>query len=49
MEIPKDMILTMLRERGQNDQASEADQQLPGQVDPEQHGDLLSKFGLSPA
>ena len=43
------MILGLLRDRGQHDQAAEADQQLPGQVDPEQHGDLLSKFGLSPA
>ena len=49
MEIPKDMILSLLRERGQDGQAAEADQQLPGQVDPEEHGDLLSKFGLSPA
>ena len=48
MEIPKEMILNLLRERGQDGQAAEADQQLPGQVDPEQHGDLLSKFGLSP-
>ena len=46
MEIPKEMVLNMLRERGQGDQVAQADQELPGQVDPEQHGDLLSKFGL---
>ena len=38
MEIPKDMILDLLRERGQGDQ-----------VDTEQHGGLLSKFGLDPS
>ena len=46
MEIPKEMVLNMLRERGQGDQVAQADQELPGQVDPEQHGSLLSKFGL---
>jgi hypothetical protein len=49
MEIPKEMVLNMLRERGQGDQVPQADQELPGQVDPQQHGDLLSKFGLDPA
>jgi L-fucose mutarotase/ribose pyranase (RbsD/FucU family) len=48
MEIPKEMVLNMLRERGQGDQVAQADQELPGQVDPEQHGSLLSKFGLDP-
>ena len=46
MEIPKDAILKLLRERGQGDQAAQAEQELPDQVDPEQHGGLLSKFGL---
>ncbi len=46
MEIPKEMVLNMLRERGQGDQVAQADQELPGQVDPEQHGSLLSKFGI---
>ncbi len=46
MEIPKEMVLNLLRERGQDDQVAQADQELPGQVDPEQHGSLLSKFGL---
>lgn len=48
MEIPKDMILKLLRERGQDDQVDQADRELPDQVDPEQHGGLLSKFGLEP-
>ena len=46
MEIPKEMVLNLLRERGQGDQVAQADQELPGQVDTDQHGDLLSKFGL---
>jgi len=46
MEIPKDMILKLLRERGQGDQAAEADKELPDQVDTEQHKGLLDKFGL---
>jgi hypothetical protein len=48
MEIPKEQILKLLRERGQDDKVTEADQQLPDQVDPEQHADLLSKLGIDP-
>jgi hypothetical protein len=46
MEIPKDKILELLRERGHHDQADQAASELPDQVDPEQHADLLSKFGI---
>jgi hypothetical protein len=48
MEIPKEMILNLIRERLGGDKASEADQELPDQVDTEKHGDLLSKFGIDP-
>jgi len=48
MEIPKDKILELLREQGKDDQVGQADQELPDQVDPEQHSGLLSKFGLDP-
>jgi hypothetical protein len=48
MQIPKDKILELLRERGQHDQVEQADRELPDQVDPEQHADLLSKFGIDP-
>jgi hypothetical protein len=48
MQIPKDKILELLRERGQNDQAEQADKELPDQVDPEQHGGLLEKYGVDP-
>lgn len=49
MEIPKDQILQLLRDRGDHDKADQADQQLPDQVDPEQHSDLLEKFGINPS
>jgi hypothetical protein len=49
MEIPKEQILQMLRDRGNHDQAQQADQQLPDQVDPDQHGDLLQQLGINPS
>jgi hypothetical protein len=49
MQIDKDQILQMLRSQGDNDKADQADQELPSQVDTDQHAGLLSKFGLDPA
>ena len=46
MQIPKEQILELLRSRGQEDQAAQADGELPDQVDTEQHAGLLSKFGI---
>lgn len=48
MEIPKEQVLQLLQERGATDRVSQADQQLPEQVDPEQHSDLLSNLGVDP-
>jgi hypothetical protein len=48
MEIPKDKILELLRDRGQDDKAEQADRELPDQVDTEQHADRLSKLGIDP-
>ena len=48
MEIPKDAILKLIRERLGGAKADEADRELPDQVDPDKHGDLLSKFGVDP-
>ena len=48
MQIDKQMVLDLLRERGQQDQAGQAEQELPDQVDTEQHASLLQKFGLDP-
>ena len=48
MEIPKDKIIGMLRERGADDKVSQAEQELPDRVDPEQHRDQLEKLGIDP-
>jgi hypothetical protein len=48
MEIPKDKILELLREQGRSDEAGQAEQELPDQVDTDRDSGLLSKFGISP-
>ena len=48
MEIPKDKILDLLNEQGKQDQAQQAEQELPDQVDPERDSGLLAKFGIEP-
>ena len=49
MNIDKDSILQMMRGNGQHTEADQAQQELPDQVDTEQHAGLLSKFGINPA
>lgn len=49
MQISKDQVLQLLRDKGQSDQADQAQQDLPDQVDTDQHADLLSKFHLDPS
>ncbi len=48
MEIPKDKILALLKERGEGEKADQADQELPDQVDPERDSGLLEKLGIDP-
>ena len=48
MQIDKAQITEMLRQQGKNDQADQVDQELPDQVDSDQHADLLQRFGLDP-
>ncbi len=48
MQIDKNMIINMLKEQGNHDQAAQAEAELPQQVDPAQHSGMLSKFGLEP-
>ena len=48
MQLDKNMVLDFLREQGQHDQASQAEQELPDQVDTDQHAGMLQKFGLNP-
>jgi hypothetical protein len=48
MEIPKEKILELLQQQGKSDQAEQARQELPEQVDPESDSGLLAKFGIDP-
>jgi len=48
MQIPKDQILQLLRDRGDHDTAQNADQQLPDTVDTEQHAGQLGQLGINP-
>ena len=49
MNIDKNTILELLRSRGDDQQAQQAEQELPDQVDTDQHAGLLEKFGINPA
>jgi hypothetical protein len=49
MQIDKAQILDLLRSQGDERKAQQAEQELPGQVDTDQHAGLLEKLGLSPA
>lgn len=48
MQIDKAQILELLKSQGKNDQAAQADTELPQQVDTDQHAGMLEKFGLNP-
>lgn len=49
MNIDKDTILNMLRSNGRGSDADQAQQELPDQVDTDEHAGLLDKFGINPA
>jgi len=46
MQLDKDTILDLLRQRGDHHRAGQADQELPDQVDTDQHADLLARHGI---
>ena len=48
MQIDKQQIIDMLKNRGDHDKAEQAEKELPDQVDTDQHADLLAKHGLDP-
>jgi len=48
MQISKDQIIDFLREQGKHQQADQAQQQLPDQVDTDQHADLLAQLNINP-
>jgi hypothetical protein len=47
VNIDKQQILDLLRQQGKEDQAQQADAELPAQVDTDQHAGLLEKFGIN--
>lgn len=48
MQIDKQQIMDLIRAKGDDDQAQQADRELPEQVDTDAHGNILRKFGLDP-
>jgi hypothetical protein len=48
MQIDKDQIIQLLKSQGNDDKAQQAESELPGQVDTDQHAGLLSKLGIDP-
>ncbi len=49
MQIDKESVLSMIRERGDQEQASRAERELPDQVDTDRDAGMLEKFGVSPS
>jgi hypothetical protein len=47
VNIDKNQIIRLLREQG-HPQADQAEQELPDQVDTDQHAGLLTKYGIDP-
>jgi hypothetical protein len=48
MQIDKETVLNLLREQGKTDQAQQAEQELPDQVDTDRDAGMLNKFGINP-
>jgi hypothetical protein len=48
MQIPKDRIVDLLRSRGEHDQASRAEGELPDPVDTEKDAGQLHELGIEP-
>jgi hypothetical protein len=48
MQLDKNIILDLLRQRGDQQTADQADRELPDQVDTDEHAGLLERFGLNP-
>jgi hypothetical protein len=47
MQIDKEQVLSMLRSQGEHEKAGQADQELPEQVDTDQHAGMLEKYGIN--
>jgi hypothetical protein len=46
MQVPKEMIVQFLRDRGKDGLADQAAQHLPEQVDVQQYSETLKKYGV---
>ncbi|MEP7088933.1 MAG: hypothetical protein ABI776_02405 [Nocardioidaceae bacterium] len=46
MQIDKSQIIDLLKSRGDDSKAQQADTELPDKVDTDKHKDLLDKFGI---
>jgi hypothetical protein len=48
MQIDKSQVIELLQSKGETDKVAQAQAELPEQVDPEQHADLLVELGIDP-
>jgi hypothetical protein len=48
MQIDKSQVIELLESKGETDKVAQAQAELPEQVDPEQHADLLVELGIDP-
>jgi hypothetical protein len=48
MQIDKETVLGLLRDQGKTNEAEQAKQELPDQVDTERDAGLLERFGVNP-
>ncbi len=48
MEIDKEMVLSLLRERGEEGKADEAAREPPDRVDTDRDSGVLQRFGVDP-
>ncbi len=48
MQIDKEQVLELLRSKGEEEKAEQADRELPDQMDTDGDADLLSSYGLGP-
>jgi hypothetical protein len=48
VQIDKQQIIDMLKNRGHNDKATQAESELPDKVDTDTDSGMLDKFGINP-
>ncbi len=48
MQIARERVLELLRNRGDDDEANKAERELPAAVDTDREAGLLTKFGVHP-